>query len=62
MTTYSTEMNVFRSQVRYPITPADPVWYQKVSNRTHDLSDDHDLLKCDLLNGRYMIIDLIGGC
>ena len=25
MTTYSTEMNVFRSQVRYPITPADPL-------------------------------------
>ena len=25
MTTYSTEIDVFRSQVRYPITPADPV-------------------------------------
>ena len=25
MTTYNTEMNVFRSQVRYPITPADPL-------------------------------------
>jgi hypothetical protein len=24
MTTFGTEMAVFRSQVRYPITPADP--------------------------------------
>jgi hypothetical protein len=26
MTTFGTEMIVFRSQVRYPITPADPLW------------------------------------
>ena len=37
MTTYSTEINVFRSQVRYPITPADPLSFwsknQMVSTR-----------------------------
>ena len=39
MTTFGTEMIVFRSQVRYPITPADPVddSFEKQGNKYSDM-------------------------
>ena len=36
MTTFGTEMIVFRSQVRYPITPADPLWGQNWNSANAD--------------------------